>query len=228
VRKFALCKAGCSQPGLKKTRYVWLKRPSKLTARQKEDLGYLRRRHRRTARAYELKLEFDDLWELTAAAASGYLNDWCDRVYRSRFEPLKDFVDTIDAHWDDVLRWFRHGSPTASWMWRLRRLVDQDVGPRLSLSASRSSTSVPSGEAAGYYDDVEFRAADCPVYFIVVPSNAVARGLASSKSRNSGYSCAGGCDRTISTYSSTIVPQMPARSRSSTHRFVPGARAHVQ
>ncbi len=96
-----------NQPGLKKTRYVWLKRPSKLTARQKEDLGYLRRRHRRTARAYELKLEFEDLWQLSADAAPGYLDDWCDRVYRTRLDPLKDFGDTIDAHWDDVLRWFQ-------------------------------------------------------------------------------------------------------------------------
>jgi transposase len=96
-----------SQPGLKKTRYVWLKRPSKLTVRQKEDLGYLRRRHRRTARAYELKLEFDDLWQLTTEAAPGFLEDWCARVYRTRLDPLKDFVDTIDAHCDDVLRWFQ-------------------------------------------------------------------------------------------------------------------------
>ena len=96
-----------SQPGLKKTRSVWLKRPSNLTARQKEDLGFLRRRYRRTARAYELKLEFEDLWQLTADAAPGYLDDWCDRVYRSRLNPLKDFVDTVDAHWDDILRWFQ-------------------------------------------------------------------------------------------------------------------------
>ncbi len=96
-----------NQPGLKKTRYIWLKRPSRLTARQKEDLGYLRRRHRRTARAYELKLEFEDLWQLSPDAAAGYLDDWCDRVYRTRLDPLKDFVDTIDVHWDDVLRWFQ-------------------------------------------------------------------------------------------------------------------------
>jgi transposase len=96
-----------SQPGLKKTRYVWLKRPSRLTARQKEDLAYLRRRYRGTARAYELKLEFDDLWQLSGGEATGYLEDWCKRVYRTKLEPLKDFVDTIDAHRDDVLRWFQ-------------------------------------------------------------------------------------------------------------------------
>jgi transposase len=98
-----------TSPGLKKTRYIWLKKQSHLTARQKEDLPYLRRRHRRTARAYELKLEFEDLWQLSAADAPAYLDDWCSRVYRtrSRLDSLKDFVDTIDMHREDVLRWFQ-------------------------------------------------------------------------------------------------------------------------
>ena len=97
-----------SSPGLKKTRYIWLKKQSNLTARQREDLPYLRRRHRRTARAYELKLEFEDLWQLSADQAAGHLDDWCDRVYRTRgLDPMKDFVDTIDMHWADVLRWFQ-------------------------------------------------------------------------------------------------------------------------
>lgn len=47
-----------------------------------------------------------DLWQLAADAAAGYLDDWCDPVYRTKLDPLKDFVDTIDAHWD-VLRWFQ-------------------------------------------------------------------------------------------------------------------------
>jgi transposase len=96
-----------TQPGLKKTRYLWLKRPGKLTTRQKDNLGHFRRRYRRTARAYQLKQEFDDLWQISADEAPGYLEDWCQRVYRGKLEPLKDFVDTIDAHWDDLLRWFQ-------------------------------------------------------------------------------------------------------------------------
>ncbi len=95
------------QPGLKKTRYLWLKKRSKLSTRQQEDLSYFRRRYRKIARAYELKLEFEDLWQLAAESGADYLDDWCARVYRTKLEPLKDFVDTIDAHWDDVLRWFQ-------------------------------------------------------------------------------------------------------------------------
>jgi transposase len=94
--------------GLKKTRYLWLKRPSRLTARQREDLVYYRRRYQRTARAYEFRLDFDDMWSLPdAELADAYLDDWCARVYRSKLKPLMDFVDTVEAHWDDILRWFK-------------------------------------------------------------------------------------------------------------------------
>ncbi len=47
------------------------------------------------------------MWQLPAAAADGYLLDWCCRVYWTKLEPLKDFVATIDEHRDDVLRWFQ-------------------------------------------------------------------------------------------------------------------------
>ena len=50
-------------------------------------------------------MEFEDLWQLSAADAPAYLDDWCAHVYRTRnrLDPLKDFVDTIDMHRDDVL-----------------------------------------------------------------------------------------------------------------------------
>jgi transposase len=95
------------EPGLKRTRYTWLKKPSRLSARQRQDLTYLRRRYRKTGQAYELKLAFDDLWEQPAEVASAYLVEWCLDVYRTNLEPLKDFVDTIDEHRDDVLRRFQ-------------------------------------------------------------------------------------------------------------------------
>jgi transposase len=77
------------------------------------------------ARAYELKLDFEELWELPAGHADAYLEDWCDRAYRTKLEPLLDFVDTLDAHWEDVLRWFKtritNGVPEAIKAWFRRR-----------------------------------------------------------------------------------------------------------
>ncbi|MGI8562914.1 MAG: hypothetical protein ACR2MZ_05055 [Candidatus Dormibacter sp.] len=40
-------------------------------------------------------------------------------IYVDRpLEPVKDFVDTIDAHWDDVVRWFQK---TRTRWWSARR-----------------------------------------------------------------------------------------------------------
>lgn len=49
---------------LKRSRYLWLKRPEKLTDRQRADLAYLRARGRglRTARAYSWRLGFDEFF----------------------------------------------------------------------------------------------------------------------------------------------------------------------
>lgn len=96
-------------PELKNTRYWWLRRPSKLTAEQRRGLADHRRRYRTMARAYQLKLEFDELWQQPADDAELYLTDWCLRVYRSRLplDPLKRFVDTLIANWDRILRWFQ-------------------------------------------------------------------------------------------------------------------------
>jgi transposase len=97
-----------SHPELKKTRYLWLKRPSRLTSRQRERLAEYRQRHSNLARAYELKLEFDELWEQPTELAEPYLADWCQRVWESgsKLEPLKSFADTIVANWDRLLHWF--------------------------------------------------------------------------------------------------------------------------
>jgi transposase len=94
-------------PGLKRSRYSWLKKPSKLTAGQREHLLYLRGRYRQTGRAYELKLQFDDMWSLPADMAPGYLVAWCSEVQRSGLEPLQAFANTIDEHRYLLLRWFR-------------------------------------------------------------------------------------------------------------------------
>lgn len=94
-------------PDLKNTRYVWLKKPANLTKVQRDQLRRCRRRFRRMARAYELKLELIDLWELPdLELAAAYLDDWCRRALRGRLEPFKDFVATLDEHWNGVLRWF--------------------------------------------------------------------------------------------------------------------------
>ena len=53
-------------PELNRTRYLWLKRPEKLTKKEREILESLtpRKRHLKTSRAYAIKLSFQEFWEL--------------------------------------------------------------------------------------------------------------------------------------------------------------------
>ena len=92
---------------LKRTRYLWLKRPEKLTKRQQADLAWLRVRDRglRTARAYAWRLSFDAFFDQPPAFAEDYLDRWYRGAIRSRLEPIKDFAYTVGEHWDGVLRW---------------------------------------------------------------------------------------------------------------------------
>src|SRR6266508_2128990 len=92
---------------LRRTRYLWLKRPHKLTERQRADLAWLRVRSRglRTARAYSWKLAFEAFYDCPAGEAEAYLERWWQGAVRSRLEPIKAFAYTVDDHWAGVLRW---------------------------------------------------------------------------------------------------------------------------
>lgn len=95
------------RPELKRTRYLWLKRPGKLSDRQRADLAWLRVRGRglRTARAYSWRLAFDAFFDQPPALAEDYLDRWYRGAIRSRLGPIKDFAYTVGEHWDGVLRW---------------------------------------------------------------------------------------------------------------------------
>ena len=90
---------------LRNTRYLWLKRPTNLTAKQLDWLDQLLQQPLKTARAYERALKFDHFYELEADSAEEYLRRWIDEVRESELEPLHEFADTLEAHWEGVLRW---------------------------------------------------------------------------------------------------------------------------
>ena len=90
---------------LRNTRYLWLKRPSNLSAKQLDWLDGLLQQPLKTARAYERALKFDHFYELEADSAEEYLRRWIDDVRDSDLEPLHEFADTLEAHWEGVLRW---------------------------------------------------------------------------------------------------------------------------
>jgi len=100
-----------SRPELKGTRYLWLRNPLTLSATQiaQYDRLHLPSLNLKTARAYHLKLAFQEIWQLQLAEAEVHLKAWYNWAIRSKLEPMKRFARTIREHWNGVLNWFQSG-----------------------------------------------------------------------------------------------------------------------
>jgi transposase len=92
---------------LKGTRYIWLRNPDTLSQRQRATLEALPTRTLKTARAYQIKLAFQDLYaEDNPADAAAYLKQWYFWATHSRLPSMIDAARTVKRHWDGILRWF--------------------------------------------------------------------------------------------------------------------------
>ena len=91
---------------LRGTRYIWLRNPDNLSERQRSTLEALPMRHLKTARAYQIRLAFQDLYEQPSDEAASYLKKWYFWATHSRLEPIIDAAHTVKRHWDGILRWF--------------------------------------------------------------------------------------------------------------------------
>jgi transposase len=95
------------RPELKRSRYLWLKNERHLSAEQSANLDALSRMHLKTARAYRLRLAFQDIYEQPSPGWGELVLDrWYSWAIRSRLEPMKDAARTIMRHRDGILRWF--------------------------------------------------------------------------------------------------------------------------
>lgn len=96
------------QPELKNSRYVWLKNPEHLTVKQQmlfETLN-VKQLNLKTARAYQIKLNFQELYHQPKALAQDFLKKWFFWATHSRLTPIINAAYTIKNHWDGILRWF--------------------------------------------------------------------------------------------------------------------------
>jgi len=94
------------QSVLRGTRYIWLRNPDNLSERQRSTLEGLPTRHLKTARAYQIRPAFQDLYDQPPAEAAGYLKKWYFWATHSRLEPVIDAAHTVKRHRDGILRWF--------------------------------------------------------------------------------------------------------------------------
>ena len=98
-------------PLLTSTRYIWLKNPENLTEKQKEQLETLRYENLRTAKVYQMKLTFQDIYRdiKEPEAAEEAIKKWLSWAVRSRLEPIQKFAKTVKKHFAGIMRYFTSG-----------------------------------------------------------------------------------------------------------------------
>lgn len=99
-----------TNPLLKKTRYIWLKNRSNLTAKQESKLVDLSQLNLQTAEAYRLKVTFQDIFtgQLFVKDAEAALVTWLRMAEDSGMAPIMKFVETIKSHFMGVISFFRN------------------------------------------------------------------------------------------------------------------------
>jgi len=92
---------------LKTTRYLWLKNPAHLSAKQRRKMDSLAANNLKTARAYQIRLTLQELFEQPSReAGEAFLKRWYFWATHSRLEPIIRAAKTIKHHWEGVLNWF--------------------------------------------------------------------------------------------------------------------------
>ena len=92
---------------LKNTRYLWLKNPENLTAKQQILFHQLAARSLKTHRAYELKRAFQTIWDSAdPETASTALREWFLWASRSKLQPFRDIGWQIFLCKEHILSYF--------------------------------------------------------------------------------------------------------------------------
>lgn len=93
---------------LKRTRYLFLKNPERLTDKQRARLGHLEKLNLRTHRAYLLKESFRELYTYkTRASGNSFLKKWFWWATHSRLKPMRDFAWMVRRHEEEILNFLK-------------------------------------------------------------------------------------------------------------------------
>ena len=96
-----------ARPELRGTRYIWAKNAPNLTARQSTILDTLSQTNLKTARAWRMRLAFQDIYaQPTREWGELFFDKWIGWAKRSRLEPRKAVARTMEKHRDGILAWF--------------------------------------------------------------------------------------------------------------------------
>ena len=95
-----------SQSLLRGTRYIWLRNPANCRTATGNARG-APTRHLKTARAYQIRLAFQDLYDQPSGQDGAVLlKKWYFWATHSKLDPIIDAARTVKRHWNGILRWF--------------------------------------------------------------------------------------------------------------------------
>lgn len=91
---------------LKGTRYLWLKNPENLTAKQLEQMQSLSKSNLKTLRAYNIRLSLQEFYTITdPVAAEAHLKKWFFWATHSKLEPMIAAAYFIKRHWEGIMNY---------------------------------------------------------------------------------------------------------------------------
>jgi transposase len=95
-----------SRPELKRSRYLWLKNETSLSSSQRERRDSLAKSHLKTARAWQIRLTFQQFYQQPSGeAAEVFLKRWYFWATHSRLPPIIEAARTLKRHWNGIMRW---------------------------------------------------------------------------------------------------------------------------
>lgn len=99
---------GDAKKALKNTRFALLRNPKHRKPKDNEAISRVKATNGRLHRAYQLRVDFEDLWEIhDEDEARGFLMRWTRSALLSRREPLRKFARTVREHIDGILGFMR-------------------------------------------------------------------------------------------------------------------------
>jgi transposase len=105
---------GEARSALKHTRFALLRNPRFARPGDRERIEQVRQSNARLARAYELRVDFEQFWEQpNEHRARDYAMRWTRAALKCRLEPLRRFARTVRQHLDGILGFFRHCGQTS-------------------------------------------------------------------------------------------------------------------
>jgi len=100
--------AGREDPGLKHTRYSWLRNPAGMEHAERLSFARLRRQHARVGRAWSIKELFSEFWRYRqAASARRFFARWFAWAVRSQLPRIVSVAHTLKQYFENIITYLR-------------------------------------------------------------------------------------------------------------------------